>query len=172
MIRFQPLNPTFVLLAELWRRPSVLRVSCTVGGMLAACWDLKAGAKLQARLTISSNSHWQVHKVTNLNEFQGFFLRERARRGTHHYFSIVRSDGLVTHMHFHCHDPAPELGQIKPNHPLITDALWRGLLASWDIQSRIFSITLNGNVWELLGITLWISRELTQVTRLNSVVKL
>lgn len=27
------------------------------GGMCVACWGLKAGAKLQARLTISSNSH-------------------------------------------------------------------------------------------------------------------
>lgn len=27
------------------------------GGMRVACWGLKAGAKLQARLTISSNSH-------------------------------------------------------------------------------------------------------------------
>lgn len=90
-------------------------------GMHISLPGLEVRGKLQASLTISSNSCWRVREVTNLKGF--WILRETAWwEGT--LFSITEHtlpSNRVTHMlhsrphpHFHCHAPALKLRRSNP----------------------------------------------------------
>lgn len=91
-------------------------------GMHARLLRLEGGGKLQASLTISSNSCWRVHEVTNLNGCLDFKRNGLVRGGT--LFSIAEHtlpSTRVTHTlhsrplpHFHSHAPALKLRRSNP----------------------------------------------------------
>lgn len=91
-------------------------------GMHVSLLRLEGGGKLQASLSISSNSRWRAHEVTNLNGCLDFKRNSVVRRHTiWHRCTYTSSSSTETHTlqsrplpHFHSH-AAPSLKLRRSN---------------------------------------------------------